>query len=96
METFGGVAEAKCGGHQPSMPETQGLMPSTYLKWDAGNTQDYDIVLYPEVEAGRAGFQDDLQPQQAQGPPELLETNKRKNRSFLKWKPSFVSTVVEM
>lgn len=96
METFGGVAEAKCGGHQPSMPETQGLMPSAYLKWDAGNTQNYDIVLYPEVEAGRAGSQDDLQPQQVQGPPELRETNKRKTRSFLKWKTSFVSTVVEM
>ncbi|XP_038183539.1 pyrin [Arvicola amphibius] len=89
METFDGVAVAKCGGHQPSMPQTQGVMPSAYLKWDAENTQDYDIVLYPEVEAGGAGSQDDLQPQQAQGRPELRETNKRKTRSFLKWKPSF-------
>lgn len=89
METFDGVVVAKCGGHQPSMPLTQGSMPSAYLKWDAGNTQDYDIVLYPELEAGGAGSQDDLQPQQAQGPPELQETNKRKTRSFLKWKPLF-------
>ncbi|CAO2642026.1 Mefv [Lemmus lemmus] len=90
METFDGVTVAKCGGHQPSVPQTQGLMPSAYLKWDAGNTQDYDIVvLYPEGKDGGAGPQDDLQPQQAQGPPELHETNKRKARSFLKWKPSF-------
>lgn len=100
METFSAVDEAKWGGRWPSTPQAQGLIPSTDLKWDGGNAQDYDPVLYPEVEAGGSEPQDYLQPQQAQGTPELHETlsqnNKRKLRSLLKWKPSFVSMVVEI
>lgn len=78
METFSAANVAEWA---------EGLSPNTYQKWDGGNTQDYDIVLYPEVEAGAA------EPQEAQGTPELHETlsqnNKRKLRSLLKWKPSF-------
>lgn len=85
METFSAANVAEWA---------EGLSPNTYQKWDGGNTQDYDIVLYPEVEAGAA------EPQEAQGTPELHETlsqnNKRKLRSLLKWKPSFVSMVVEI
>nr|XP_015858730.1 pyrin [Peromyscus maniculatus bairdii] len=93
MEIFSAVDEAKWGGRWPSTPQAPGLIPSTDLKWDGGNAQDYDPVLYPEVEAGGSEPQDYLQSQQAQGTPELHETlsqnNKRKLRSLLKWKPSF-------
>uniref|UniRef100_A0A8C2QFN3 Pyrin n=1 Tax=Cricetulus griseus TaxID=10029 RepID=A0A8C2QFN3_CRIGR len=89
MKTFSAVDVAKWGECWPSIPQAQGLIPNTYQKWDGGNTLDYDIVLYPEVEAGGA------EPQEAQGTPELHETlsqnNKRKFRSFLKWKSSFVT-----
>ncbi|XP_036050439.1 pyrin [Onychomys torridus] len=94
METFSAVDEAKWGGHWSSRLQAQGLIPNMNLKWDGGNAQDYAIVLYPEVEAGGSEPQDYLQPQQTQGMPKLHETlsqnNKRKIRSLLKWKPSFM------
>ncbi|CAH6786726.1 Mefv [Phodopus roborovskii] len=87
METFSDADVTKWTECWPDIPQAQGLIPKTYQKWDGGNTQDYDILFYPEVEAGGS------EPQEAQGTHELQESlsqnNKRKLRSLLKWKPSF-------
>ncbi|XP_034363406.2 pyrin isoform X1 [Arvicanthis niloticus] len=83
-------------GHQPSTTQAQGLIPTVHLKCDGAHTQDCDVVLYPELEAGGSEPQDYLHPQPSQDTPELHEIhsrhNKRKFRSFLKWKPSFSRT----
>lgn len=90
---------AKWEGCQPSTTQAQGLIPTVHLKCDGAHTQDCDVVvLYPELEAGGSEPQDYLHPQPAQDTPELCEAHsrnsKRKFKSFLKWKPSFVSMVV--
>uniref|UniRef100_A0A8C6I5C7 Pyrin n=1 Tax=Mus spicilegus TaxID=10103 RepID=A0A8C6I5C7_MUSSI len=87
---------AKCEGRQPSATQVQGLVPTVHLKCDGAHTQDCDVVFYPEREAGGSEPKDYLHPQLAQDTPELHEihsrNNKRKFKSFLKWKPSFSRT----
>ncbi|XP_030105049.1 pyrin isoform X3 [Mus musculus] len=85
---------AKWEGRQPSATQVQGLVPTVHLKCDGAHTQDCDVVFYPEREAGGSEPKDYLHPQPAQDTPELHEihsrNNKRKFKSFLKWKPSFL------
>ncbi|XP_021041028.1 pyrin isoform X3 [Mus caroli] len=85
---------AKWEGCQPSTTQVQGLVPIIHLKCDGAHTQDCDVVLYPEREAGGSEPKDYLHPQPAQDTPALHEihsrNNKRKIKSFLKWKPSFL------
>lgn len=87
---------AKWEGRQPSATQVQGLVPTVHLKCDGAHTQDCDVVFYPEREAGGSEPKDYLHPQPAQDTPELHEihsrNNKRKFKSFLKWKPSFSRT----
>ncbi|XP_021041027.1 pyrin isoform X2 [Mus caroli] len=87
---------AKWEGCQPSTTQVQGLVPIIHLKCDGAHTQDCDVVLYPEREAGGSEPKDYLHPQPAQDTPALHEihsrNNKRKIKSFLKWKPSFSRT----
>ncbi|XP_029425903.1 pyrin isoform X2 [Nannospalax galili] len=87
METFNAVDVSQWGGHRPSIPEVLSPIPSNHLKWTCGDTRVNNVVL-------ESGPQAHPQPQPAQDPPELYETpsqnNKRKARSFLKWKPPFV------
>lgn len=89
---------AKREGRPPSTTQAQGLIPTVHLKCDGAHSEDCAVVLYPEPEAGGSEPQDYLHPQPAQDAPELHEVhsrnNKRKFKSFLKWKPSFVSMVV--
>ncbi|XP_051023675.1 pyrin [Acomys russatus] len=93
METLGASDAATWGGPWPGIIKGQGLTPEGHLRCDGGSTQDGDIVLYAEEKAGGSEPHDYLQPQLFQGTPELHMTlsqnNKRKLRSFLKWKPSF-------
>lgn len=82
-------------GCRPSTTKAQALIPTVHLKCDGAHTQDFDVVLCPELEAGGSEPQDYLHPSSAQDTPELHEihsqNNKRKFKSFLKWKPSFLS-----
>lgn len=85
-------------GCRPSTTKAQALIPTVHLKCDGAHTQDFDVILCAELEAGGSEPQDYLHPSSAQDTPELHEihsqNNKRKFKSFLKWKPSFVSMVV--
>eukprot|EP00072_Mus_musculus_P062659 XP_011244252.1 PREDICTED: pyrin isoform X2 [Mus musculus] len=89
---------AKWEGRQPSATQVQGLVPTVHLKCDGAHTQDCDVVFYPEREAGGSEPKDYLHPQPAQDTPELHEihsrNNKRKFKSFLKWKPSFIGSTL--
>ncbi|XP_052050235.1 pyrin isoform X2 [Apodemus sylvaticus] len=93
--TFSASDVAKWEGRPPSTTQAQGLIPTVYLKCDGAQAQDCDVVLYPEPGAGGSEPQDYPHPQPAQDTPEPHEihsrNNKRKLKSFLKWKPSFLS-----
>nr|AAF03767.1 pyrin [Rattus norvegicus] len=83
-------------GCRPSTTKAQALIPTVHLKCDGAHTQDFDVILCAELEAGGSEPQDYLHPSSAQDTPELHEihsqNNKRKFKSFLKWKPSFSRT----